>query len=166
MKKLIYILVVVSLVVAISGCTSDEWATNKTYSGNGITFVYPGTWDVNVSKSITFPSDSIKQAIVGTSDEIFGVGTISGQNLSNDQLQQTINSVINDYKNQGYGSEKNITVDGATATIITTQKADSDGFYTSFAAWVKNGTIYYAIYMSKSSSTTTFERILSSFKTT
>lgn len=166
MKRLIYILVVVSLVVSISGCTSDEWATNKTYSSNGIIFVYPGSWDVNVNKSITFPSDSVKQALVGTSDEILGVGTINGQNLTNDQLQETINSVVSDYKNQGYGSEKNITVDGVTATIITSQKAGSDGFYTSFAAWVKSGTIYYVVYMSKSNSTANLERLLGTFKTT
>ncbi|CEL23772.1 hypothetical protein [Methanobacterium formicicum] len=45
MKRLIYILTVVLLVVMASGCTtSDEWASNKTYSGNGVTFTYPGTW--------------------------------------------------------------------------------------------------------------------------
>jgi hypothetical protein len=166
MKSLIYILVVVSLVVAISGCTSDVWSTNKTYTGNGITFTYPGTWSSDLNKSVTIPAGSASQAILGTSDEYFAVSTLSGQNLTSEQLQQTINSFINDQKNQGYGSEKNITVDSATATMITTPKPNNDGFYESIAVWTKNNTIYYATYWSKSNSTTNLEKILSTLKTT
>ena len=166
MKSLIYILIVVSLVVAISGCTSDEWATNKTYSANGITFTYPGTWSSDLNKTITMPAGSASQAILGTNDQAFALSTVNGQNLTTDQLQQVINNVVTDFKNQGYGSEKNMTVDGVTATMITSQKADSDGFYTSYVAWAKNNTIYYVTYVSKENSTATLERILTTFKTT
>ncbi|MCE5213763.1 MAG: hypothetical protein LLF83_03470 [Methanobacterium sp.] len=166
MKSLIYVLVVVSLVVAISGCTSDIWATNKTYSGNGITFTYPGAWESDLNKSVTMPAGSVSKAIVGSSDEILDISTVSGQNLTSDSLQQVINDVMTDFKNKGFGSEKNITVDGATATMITSQKADSDGFYTTYVAWVKNNTIYYATYLTKSNSTANLEKVLSTFKTT
>ncbi|MBI4814330.1 MAG: hypothetical protein HY802_08705 [Methanobacterium sp.] len=166
MKRLIYILAVVLLVVMASGCTSDEWSSNKTYSGNGMTFTYPGTWSENATKTVTVPAGSNSIAAVGSSDEGFAVGSISASGLDTASIQSVLNQLVQEYQTQGYGSSKSITVDGSTATVITTTNKDSSGYYTTIAFWVKNNSLYYAAYVSNSNSTQNMERILGSLKTT
>ncbi|MDY9924226.1 hypothetical protein [Methanobacterium sp.] len=166
MKRLIYILAVVLLVVMASGCTSDEWSSNKTYSGNGVTFTYPGTWSENATKTVTTPAGSNNIAAVGSSDEGFAIGSISASGLDTASIQSVLNQLVQEYQTQGYGSSKSITVDGSTATVITTTSKDSSGYYTTIAFWVKNNSLYYAAYVSSSNSTQNMERILGSLKTT
>ncbi len=166
MKRLIYILAVVLLVVMASGCTSDEWSSNKTYSGNGITFQYPGTWSENATKTVTVPSGSHSIAAVGSSDEGFAIGSITASGLDTASIQDVLNQLIQEYQAQGYGASKSITVDGSTATMITTTSKDSSGYYTTIAFWVKNNSLYYAAYVSSTNSTQNMEKILGSLKTT
>ncbi|NYB52919.1 MAG: hypothetical protein HVN35_10235 [Methanobacteriaceae archaeon] len=166
MKRLIYILMVVSLVVMASGCTSDQWATNKTYTGNGITFQYPGTWSENATKSLSTPSGSSNIAAVGTDDEAFAVGSISVSGLDAASIQTVLNQLVQQYQSQGFGASKSVNVDGTTATMITSTNKDADGFYTTIAFWVKNNSLFYAAYVSKTTDTQTMEKILGSFKAT
>nr|WP_319373545.1 hypothetical protein [uncultured Methanobacterium sp.] len=166
MKRLIYILAVVLLVVMASGCTSDEWASNKTYSSNGITFQYPGTWGENATKTVTVPAGSNSLAAVGSSDEGFAVGSITASGLDTASIQNVLNQLVQEYQTQGYGASKSITVDGSTATMVTTTSKDSSGYYTSIAFWVKNNSLYYAAYVSSTNSTQNMEKILGSLKTT
>lgn len=166
MKRLIYILAVVLLVVMASGCTSDEWSSNKTYSGNGITFQYPGTWSENATKTVTVPSGSHSIAAVGSSDEGFAIGSITASGLDTASIQDVLNQLVQEYQGQGYGASKSITVDGSTATMITTTSKDSSGYYTTIAFWVKNNSLYYAAYVSSTNSTQNMEKILGSLKTT
>ena len=55
MKKYLFLIVLLVLVVMASGCISNQNQTNqssnKTYSANGISFQYPDTW--NLTDSIT-----------------------------------------------------------------------------------------------------------------
>ncbi len=167
MKRLIYILAVVSLVVMASGCTSDQWASNKTYSVGGLTFQYPGTWSENSTEFMSNPSGATGIAAVGTDDEGFAVGSVSTSILSESDLQQVISQMIQTYKNQGFTTEKNITVDGVSATLLSTPNKLSEGYYASIAFWTKTNKLYFAIYGSKTSSdTTSMERILGSLKAT
>jgi hypothetical protein len=166
MKRLIYILAVVLVVVMASGCTSDEWASNKTYSGNGITFQYPGTWSENATKTVTVPSGSQSIAAVGSSDQAFAIGSITASGLDTASIQSVLNQLIQEYQTQGYGASKSITVDGSTATMVTTTSKDSSGYYTTIAFWVKNNSLYYAAYVSSTNSTQNMEKILGSLKTT
>jgi len=166
MKRLIYILAVVLLVVMASGCTSDQWASNKTYSGNGVTFSYPGTWSENATKTVTTPSGSNSIAAVGSNDEGFAIGSISASGLDTASIQSVLNQLVQEYQTQGYGASKSVTVDGSTATMITSTNKDSSGYYTTIAFWVKNNSLYYAAYVSNTNSTQTLERILGSLKTT
>jgi len=166
MKRLIYILAVVLLVVMASGCTSDQWASNKTYSGNGVTFSYPGTWSENATKTVTSPSGSNSIAAFGSNDEGFAIGSISASGLDTASIQSVLNQLVQEYQTQGYGASKSVTVDGVTATMITTTSKDSSGYYTTIAFWVKNNSLYYAAYVSNTNSTQTMERILGSLKTT
>jgi hypothetical protein len=166
MKRLIYILMVVSLVVMASGCTSDQWATNKTYSSNGVTFQYPGTWSENATKTVTAPTGSSSLAAVGSNNEGFAVGSISASGLDAASIQTVLNQLVQQYQSQGYGSSKSVNVDGATATMITSTNKDSDGYYTTIAFWVKNNSLFYAAYVSQNTDTQTMEKILGSFKAT
>lgn len=167
MKRLIYILAVVLLVVMASGCTtSDEWASNKTYSGNGVTFTYPGTWSENATKTVTTPSGSNNIAAVGSNDEGFAIGSISASGLDTAGIQNVLNQLVQEYQAQGYGASKSITVDGSTAAMITTTSKDSSGYYTTIAFWVKNNSLYYAAYVSTSNSTQNMEKVLGTLKTT
>lgn len=168
MKRLIYILAIVAVVVAVSGCTGDPWASNKTYSGNGLTFQYPGTWSENATKAVSTPSGSTGMIIVGSDadEQGFAVGSVSGSGLSNSALEGIMNQVKTEYKNQGYTSEKTLTVDGVQATILSNPNPNASGLYTTVAVWLKNGRIYIAAYASSDTDTATLERILSSLKTT
>ena len=166
MKRLIYILAVVLLVVMASGCTSDEWSSNKTYSGNGITFTYPGTWSENATKTITTPSGSNNLVALVSNDEGFSKGSKSASGLDTASIQNVLNQLVQEYQTQGYGSSKSVTVDGSTATMITSTNKDSSGYYTTIAFWVKSNTLYYAAYVSTSNSTQNMEKILGSLKTT
>lgn len=166
MKRLIYILAVVLVVVMASGCTSDEWASNKTYSGNGITFTYPGTWGENATKTVNVPAGSNSLAAVGSNDEGFAVGSITASGLDTASIQNVLNQLVQEYQTQGYGDSKSITVDGSTATMLTTTSKDSSGYYTTIAFWVKNNSLYYAAYVSSTNNTQNMEKILGSLKTT
>ena len=44
MKRLVFVLFILVVVVAASGCTSQNTSSNKTYSANGVSFTYPGNW--------------------------------------------------------------------------------------------------------------------------
>ncbi|BDZ70270.1 PsbP-related protein [Methanobacterium petrolearium] len=167
MKKLIYILAILSLVVMASGCTSsDQWASNKTYSGNGITFQYPGTWSVNETEAVSTPSGSSAIAAVGNDDEGFAIGSIAATGLDTETVQQAMNQMVEEYQSQGYGTAKTITVEGVDASMVTSEDADSSGLYTTVAFWVKDDKMYYAVYASKTTGTETMEKILSTLKTT
>jgi len=167
MKRLIYILAILSLVVMVSGCTtSGEWSSNKTYTGNGITFDYPGTWSENATSSLATPSGSDSIVAVGSEDEGFAVGRISASGLDTASIQQVLNTLVQQYQGQGYGTAKSVTVDGSTASMVTSTSPDTDGYYSTIAFWVKNDNLYYAAYVSKSNDTQTMERILGSLKST
>ncbi|HMK54044.1 MAG TPA: hypothetical protein VK444_04600 [Methanobacteriaceae archaeon] len=164
MKRLIYILAIVSLVVAASGCTGDAWSSNKTYSGSGVTFVYPGTWSEN-STLVSNPSGASNVVAVGTQNEAFAFGNINVTGLSDSLIQQVLTEVVNQYKAQNFTSVKSINVDGTTATMLTTSSADSSGLYSSIAFWGKNSKIHFAAYVSKTNDTQNFEKILGTLKT-
>lgn len=167
MKSWIFILVVVSLVLLASGCTSDQWASNKTYSAAGLSFQYPGTWSENSTEFISTPSGATGIAAVGTADEAFVAGGLSSSSLSESDIQQLTNELIQTYKNKGFTTEKTVTVDGVSATMLSTPNKLSDGYYASIALWTKNGKFYFGMYGSKTASdTATMERILGSLKTT
>ncbi len=166
MKKLLLILVVLSVVVMASGCTSsDPWSSNKTYSSNGVTFVYPASWSVNAS-SVTTPSGSDVIVSVGSTDEGFAIGNINVSDLPSASVLDMVNELVQQYKTQGYLTEKAVSVDGVNATMLTTQNKTSSGFYNSIAYWAKNSKLYYAVYVSKNNGTQTMDRILSSLTTT
>ncbi len=66
MKRLFFVLIMLVLVVAASGCTSQQsTSSNKTYSANGVSFTYPGNWTEQNLTSL--------QSQVGSSADVLGV---------------------------------------------------------------------------------------------
>ena len=45
MREILIIIAILGIIVCASGCT-DSTQDNKTYSGNGVSFTYPGNWDL------------------------------------------------------------------------------------------------------------------------
>ena len=51
MREILVIIAILGIIVCASGCT-DNTTTTKTYSGNGVSFSYPGNWEeLNVSST-------------------------------------------------------------------------------------------------------------------
>lgn len=173
MKRFFYILVLalVLLVVMVSGCTSDQWASNKTYSGNGVTFQYPGAWtDEDPSSLSSFTSGVNVVTGVGNTDYTFVLGSIP-TNVSTDQIQQYLQQVKTNWKaipGATVLSEKELTVDGASAIEVNWKlnNESSSDVYVSAVSWVKNAKAYVVIYGSRNNDTQTLDRILSTMKST
>lgn len=166
MKRLIYILAVVTLVVMASGCTSDEWSSNKTYTGSGVTFQYPGTWSESSDSKISQISGATSGAAVEGSDAWFGFATVDVTNLSTSQRDSLKNTLKKTYNERNLTTEKTVTVDGVSALLLSSSTKDASGIYSNVAFWIKGDKVYIAAYTSTNSGTQTFERILGSFKTT
>jgi hypothetical protein len=172
MKRIIILLALFVLVVAASGCTGDQWSTNKTFSGNGLTFVYPGTWsneDSNQSGSI---QNSTPIASVGNSEYSFMVASLAvpqAVQSNSDQFLQTITPSLSNYPNATLASNKTISVDGVSGIQVNYNdvKGMNSGDTTlSLVVWIKNSKAWLASYGSKTNDTATLDRILSTVQTT
>lgn len=175
MKRLIYILAVVALVVMASGCTADQWSTNKTYSGSGISVTYPGTWNNDTSNALGSFSSGDVLFTVGTNDYTLQVFAASiPQGASATIIQQALQQLKTAWKsipaslNATVVSDKDLTVDGVSAVQVDFKSTDPNipEAYLSAVAWVKNDKLYGLVYASKNNDTQTLDRILSSVKST
>ena len=70
MKKYLFVLAVLSLVVMASGCTSDQSITTKNFSAGGMSFQYPDTWNAS-----TQTNENATQILVASPDFISSNGT-------------------------------------------------------------------------------------------
>ena len=65
MKKYLFILAVLAVVVMISGCTTTSTINTKNFSTSGMSFQYPDTW--NVSSQV---NNNSTQVMVASSEFI------------------------------------------------------------------------------------------------
>lgn len=166
MKRLVYVLAVVVLVVLASGCTSNE--LSKTYSGNNVTFQYPGTWSENATFSNLTGSSVATAVAVGNDTQVFTLTSLDISSYSDDVKNSVLSTMVQTYKSANLTTEKTLTVDGVNATVLSSpDKIASTDAYVSIALWVKNDKLFMALYGSKDgSSTAIFEKILGTIKTT
>lgn len=162
------VMLLIVFVVAISGCTS-ETTSNKTYSANGVTFVYPGNAsEQNITAlQATLGSAGEMLAVVGDNSSFkFGVAKInldSNQKLASlSEWGSNINASI---KSGGdtYVREKNVTVNGVDGIMMVFK--DSTYYYHE-AFFIKNNTGYLAILQSTSDNQQLFDQIIASLQTT
>ena len=169
MKKWIFILTVLALIISVSGCTTSQPApANKTYSANGLSFIYPGTWselDKTAYQSALDGKGEILAA-VGDGSTIFGVARL---NKIKNQTDVTLNSLVIYYNatlnvnGTKYVSEGPVTVDGVKGYEITVKASEN---YLSGVLFIKNRTAYLAVFESSDNDQKTFNQILNSLKIT
>jgi len=167
MKKWMFVLAILALVIAVSGCTTSQQApANKTYSVNGLSFVYPGTWielDKTAYQSALDDKGEIL-AVVGDGSTMFGVARL---NKIKNQTDVTLNSLILYYNatlnanGTKYVSEGPVTVDGVKGYKMTVKASEN---YLSGALFIKNSTSYLAVFESSKNDQKTFNHILNSLK--
>lgn len=167
MKKWIVLLVLLALVVSVSGCTSQNTTNNKTYSANGVSFTYPGSWSEENTSTLQSELGSAGTVIVVVGDNStnkFGVAKANlagGQTISNvDEWASNYNSTM---KNAGstYVSEKKLTVDGVDASQMTFQNS---GVYITDIFFIKNNVAYLAVLASTNNDQKILDLLLKNLK--
>jgi len=145
---------ILAVVVAASGCT-DNTTTNKTYSNNGISFTYPGSWEIQNS------TQSSTLAVVGNDTSAFVLASTTIANVA------TTNEWASNFKtlmaSDGYTfvSGQPRTVDGQSGYTVVMQKS---GNYTSTTFFVKNSNPYIASFVSSTNDQQTVDMVLNSLK--
>jgi len=168
MKRIIAILVLLVMVVAISGCTTQT-ASNKTYNANGVTFTYPGNATEQNSSSIQayIGSSGKILAVVGDNETfLFGVAKV---NLASDQRLSSLNEWATSFNktiksnNQTFITEKTMTVDGVKGIMMA---FNDSSFYYREMFFIKNDTGYLAILLTKDNNQEMFDQIINSLQIT
>lgn len=162
MKKWIAILAVLLVVVCASGCTTQP----KTYSGNGITFQYPGDWGENWTSSVqqSFGSSGSILVSLGSGDSGVAIAKVNMGSLA-----ISLSDFAAAFKtgmtgsNMTFVSEKNRTIDGVTGYELVV-KDNSANMYGSFTLLQKNGNLYLIMIATKDNNQETIDMILNSFK--
>lgn len=166
MKKWILTLAILALIVAISGCTNNQTQpVSKTYSANGLSFIYPGDWselDKTAYQSALNGKGELL-AVVGDGSTMFGIAKL---NKAKNQTNVTLNNLVVYYNstfNKGteYVSEGSVTVDGVKGYEITVKASDN---YFSGILFIKKSTNYLAVFESSDNNQKTFNQIISSLK--
>ncbi|MGZ7049507.1 MAG: hypothetical protein ACXVHO_05830 [Methanobacterium sp.] len=165
--EIIGILTVLVLIVAASGCTTQQNTSPKTYSANSVTFNYPGNWnEQNPNDLQSQLSGSKVLGVVGDSYNSFSILKLNiGDNEQLSTLSEWTSSYNTTMKNNGnaFVSEKSLTIDGVEAHQITFQRS---GSYVTNDFFEKNGNGYYTIYSVPNNDQQNLELILNSLKVT
>jgi hypothetical protein len=160
------VLTILGLIVAISGCTSET--SNKTYSGNGLSFSYPGNWSQlnNTEFQNSIGSSGTLLVVFGDKgQDRFGIGTV---NLGANQVLRTPSewaTSMNSSSGFEYISGKTITIDGVNGYQLS-MKDTSNNYNYYYAYWVKNNTGYLSVLSSPNNVQAIFDGVTQSVKTT
>lgn len=166
MKKLIPILAVLLVVVCASGCTTQP----QTYTGNGITFQYPGDWGSNWTSDVQQSLGSSGSVLVSFGKDNAGVAVAKvpmGSLASSISLADLSSAMKTGFQSAGYQSvtEKNRTVGGISATEIDFKyTANSTDTYGSFTLFKSSNDVYMIMIATPDNNQQTIDMILNSFK--
>lgn len=147
MKKYLLVLVVLSLVVMASGCTTDQNIPTKNFSADGMSFQYPDTWNTtsqvtaNASQIVVASSEFIKTN--GTKGSVVLILKISNASTSN--MSQTRQEFATQAKQSGQDyTNATINIAGVTASDISYTGNDTQGnaAYARLVDFEKNNTLY------------------------
>ncbi len=149
-KYLIFVtIILLGLVVLTSGCVNNDDANStKSYSGNGISFVYNGTWNIanttapNAVVAVGNPSTVDAQNNPSTFVLIQKPNDTEGKDLETVYTENYANLFNNTTTNRRI-SEANITVNNNKA-FENVYITNSSGYETQMrAVWIsQNGVIY------------------------
>lgn len=158
------LVLIIGLVVAASGCTSQT--SDKSYSANGLTFTYPANWTDQNKTELQANLGNLGTILVavGDSSNLFGIAKL---NLTSSQTLASVNEWASNYnttmKNSGseYVSEKTLTIDGVPAYAMTMKDS---GNYVTDIYFVKNNSGYIAVYVTTSNNLQTLEKVMNTLK--
>jgi len=147
MKKYLFVVIaIVALVVAASGCTSqngNNTTATKTYSNNNISFSYPSNWEIISENS----SENGTVVAVGDAD-IQKNNTVKGNGATIIKLPNNSNNTADlaTLKNQFAslnGTNSTTTIAGVTANVTTiTTQINNATAQIQFINFEKNNFIY------------------------
>lgn len=158
MKKYIFVVIaIVALVVAASGCTSQNGTGNnsttaKTYSNNSINFSYPENWDIigeNSSANITVVA--VGDADFQKDNTTTGNGVVIYRLPNNSSNTAEVNTIKSQAATLN-GTNSTITIAGVTANE-TTVNVSSDNItgQIKLIDFTKNNYLYFIQYTTLSS---------------
>jgi PsbP-like protein len=125
LKKYLFVIALLALVVMSSGCTSNQNQTNqsqiptKTYAAGGISFQYPDTWNVtSVNKgNITQIIVADTQFINSNNTKGNGVLILKVPKTTNINMTQARQAILNQAKQSGMNaSNGTVNIAGLTAS--------------------------------------------------
>lgn len=168
MRRVFIVPILLVLIVAASGCTNQQNLNlNKTYSSNGVSFIYPSNWTVQNSSTLQNQMRNTGEVLVVVGDGGSNKFGFAKLNISSNQRIASLSEWAANYnttmKNQGstYVSEKNLTVDGVDAYQITMQDS---GSYVTDVFFVKEGNGYLAVHASPNNDQQTLDMIMKNLK--
>jgi hypothetical protein len=160
MKKWLSIIVILLIVAFASGCTTQP----QTYSGNGVTFQYPGDWSKDYKNDIQQSFGNSATVLVSLGKDNAGV-VVAKMNITGVSINSLSSAFKSSMQSSGYQtvSEKTKTVDGVTAQELVI-KDTSSGLYGSCVFLEKNGVIYFIMVGTQNNDQATVDMVLNSFK--
>jgi PsbP-like protein len=182
LKKYLFVVALIALVVLSSGCTTNQNQTNqsqiptKTYAANGISFQYPDTWNLTDKSTanatlITIKSPDVQltngNATKGYLVSILKQAIPKGVNITTANITDTLSNTA---KQSGLNAtNETVNIAGVTATKIsfnqTIQNATGNVWIIAFE---KNNNIYSLTFASVEEDLQTakqnFDIIINSFK--
>lgn len=148
-----------------SGCTGSA-PENKTYSDNGVSFTYPGDWDVLDSSDFQSSLGEVGGTVlvvVGIQEEVYFV--VAELVPGEDEYLRSPSEWLSYQKTRlgsDYISDKTITIDGVEGIQI---KSNEEGFNNNYVYWKKKDNGHIAYMISKEESEDTFDSIVSTIET-
>jgi hypothetical protein len=153
LKKYLFILAVLALVVMISGCTTTSTINTKNFSTSGMSFQYPDTW--NVSSQVT---NNSTQIMVASSEFISSNATKGSMVLilkipksGDNNMSQTRQELMTQAQQSGQNATNaTINIAGVTASDISYTGKDTTGnnTYGRLIDFEKNDSLYLLLFAS------------------
>jgi uncharacterized protein YcfL len=147
LKKYLFILVVLSMVVMASGCTSNQNITTNNFSSGGMSFQYPDTWNVS-----TQTNENATQIIVASPDFISSNGTkgsvviiLKITNASASNMSETRQEFATQAQQSGQNyTNATVNIAGISASDMSYVGNDTQGntAYARLVDFEKNNTLY------------------------
>jgi hypothetical protein len=174
LKKYLFMLALLLLVVMASGCTSTQNISTKNFSAGGMSFNYPDTW--NASSQL---GANATQIVVANQEFISSNGTkgsvvliLKVANASSSNMTQARQDLVTQAQQSGQNvTNKTVTIAGLNASDISYIGNDSQGnkAYARLIDFEKNNTLYMLLFATGggadvNSAQTSFDVIVTSFK--
>jgi hypothetical protein len=170
-KYFLLVIAIIGLVVMASGCvsqTGNNTTATKSYSANGISFKYPGSW------SLINQTTHSNNTVVAIGDSSFNNKTLNGNGViivksPKNSTSRSDNTNLKSQTARLNGTKTTQTIDGVTANVTTfTTKISNETVLIKSISFEKNNYNYQIQFATISTDIKTqeqmFNTIINSFK--